>query len=106
MWQVLQASYDDPVSMIDLARSARCIYNVAGPYMLTPGEMMLDACCFAGTHYCDINGEIPWMVRQLDLHERAKECGSLICPAAAAAGCPPDLLTMLGANQIREQYGG
>jgi short subunit dehydrogenase-like uncharacterized protein len=103
--KIIQASYDDPVSMIDLARSARCIYNVAGPYLLTPGEMMLDACCFAGTHYVDINGEIPWMVRTLDLHERAKDCGSLICPAAAVAGGYPDLLISVCARETRHKYG-
>lgn len=103
--RILQASYDDPVSMIDLARSARCIYNVAGPYLLTPGEILLDACCFAGTHYCDINGEIPWMVRTLDLHERAKECGALIVPASAVAGGYPDLLVSLCARETRQKYG-
>jgi len=102
---ILKASYDDPVSMIDLARSARCIYNVAGPYMLTPGEIMIDACCFAGTHYCDINGEIPWMHRITDLHERAKDCHSIICPASAVAGGYPDILLSLCAKQIRDDYG-
>merc|ERR1719160_2132717 len=91
--------------MIDLARSARCLYNVAGPYMQTPGEIMIDACCFAGTHYVDINGEIPWMHRTCELHERAKDCNSIICPAAAVAGGFPDLLLSLCAKQIRDEYG-
>jgi len=103
--RVIQASYDDPVTMIDLARSARCIYNVAGPYLLTPGEIMIDACCFAGTHYTDINGEIPWMHRVHELHERAKECKSLIVPAAAAAGGMPDILLSLCAKSIKQDYG-
>jgi hypothetical protein len=33
-------SYDDPYSIIDLVKSAKCIINVAGPYMLTQGELM------------------------------------------------------------------
>lgn len=63
---MLQMSYDDPYSVIDLVlasvkgwaislvsgpslarspahaevKSARCIINVAGPYMLTQGELM------------------------------------------------------------------
>jgi short subunit dehydrogenase-like uncharacterized protein len=103
--KVIAASYDDPVSMIDLARSARCIYNVAGPYILTPGEMMLDACCFFGTHYVDINGELPWMVRAQGLHERAKEAGSIIAPASACAGGFPDILVSLCAKEIKTKYG-
>ena len=41
---VLQMSYDDPVSVIDLAKSAKVVINVAGPYMLTQGELLIDAC--------------------------------------------------------------
>ena len=37
---VMQMSYDDPYSIIDLVKSAKCIINVAGPYMLTQGELM------------------------------------------------------------------
>ena len=46
---VFQMSYDDPYSMIDLVKSARCIINVAGPYMLTQGELMIDACISMGS---------------------------------------------------------
>ena len=41
-------------------RSAHVIVNVAGPYMLTQGELLLDCCCRCGTDYCDVSGEIPW----------------------------------------------
>lgn len=60
---VLQMSYDDPYSVIDLVKSARCVINVAGPYMLTQGELMIDCCISMGVHYCDISGEIPWSRR-------------------------------------------
>lgn len=103
--QVFQASYDDPVSMIDMAFRTRAIYNVAGPYLLTPGEIMLDACCFAGTHYVDINGEIPWMARIHELHERARDCNSIIAPASAAAGGMPDILLYMAAKKMREDSG-
>merc|ERR1719359_1691787 len=102
---ILTANYDEPVTMIDLAKSCRCILNVAGPYMLTPGEIMLDACCYAGTHYVDINGEIPWFFRTLDLDKRARASNTLIAPASAPAGGLPDLLTFLCHKQIKEEYG-
>jgi short subunit dehydrogenase-like uncharacterized protein len=102
---VFQASYDDPVSMIDMAFRTRAIYNVAGPYLLTPGEIMIDACCFGGTHYVDINGEIPWMARVNDLHERAKDCNAIIAPASAAAGGFPDVLLYMAAKMMREDHG-
>ena len=60
---------DDPFAILVLTktyaarlrcRSAHVIVNVAGPYMLTQGELLLDCCCRCGTDYCDVSGEIPW----------------------------------------------
>mmetsp|Transcript_69182 Transcript_69182/g.130396 ORF Transcript_69182/g.130396 Transcript_69182/m.130396 type:complete len:549 (-) Transcript_69182:109-1755(-) len=102
---VLSATYDDPMTMMDLAKSARAIINVAGPYMLNPGELLIDSCCWSGTHYFDINGEIPWMLRCCELHQRAIDGDVMICPAAAVAGCYPQILTELLFQKIQEEYG-
>lgn len=102
---IIRASYDDVVSVIDLAKSAHVIINVAGPYMLTQGEILIDACIRNGTHYCDVSGEIPWSKRCVDLHERAKKTNAKICPSAAVAGGYPDFLVSVCAKSIRENYG-
>merc|ERR1719506_2209680 len=102
---VLRASFDDVVSMADLARSAHVIINVAGPYMLTEGEVMIDACCHMGTHYCDISGEIPWTLRILDLHKHAIKHGTFVIPSAASAGGYPDMAVYMCAQQIRQDFG-
>lgn len=102
---IIAASYDDPISMIDLARYGKVILNVAGPYMLTPGEMLLDACCYARTHYVDINGEIPWWYRTLHLDKRARASGTIISPSAAPAGGIPDCSVNILAKRIRQQFG-
>lgn len=102
---ILQASYDDPVTMIDLARSAYVIVNVAGPYMLAQGEVMIDACCLCGTDYCDVAGEIPWTMRALELHERAKKGKACIIPSAAVAGGYPDIMTFTLAQNLRKETG-
>lgn len=102
---ILEASFDDVVSLMDLARSAFVIINVAGPYMLAQGEMLIDACCRAGTSYVDVSGEIPWTVRALDLHEHAQKGKACIVPSAAVAGGYPDLLTLLCAKKIRDEHG-
>jgi len=103
---VLRASFDDVVSMADLARSAHVIINVAGPYMLTEGEIMIDACCHMGTHYLDISGEIPWTLRVLELHKHAMKHNTFIVPSAASAGGFPDMAVYLCAQKIREEFGG
>jgi len=92
-------------SMIDLAKSAHVIVNVAGPYMATEGEVLIDACIHMKTHYCDISGEIPWSRRTMDLHNYAKEAGVFIVPSSAAAGGYPDLGTYIIAKKMREEYG-
>lgn len=102
---ILSANYDEPVTMIDLAKSAKVILNVAGPYMLTPGEIMLDACCYTGTHYLDINGEIPWFFRTFDLDKRARAANTLIIPSSAPAGGIPDLLIWLCHQAVKKECG-
>jgi len=102
---ILQASYDDVVSVIDLAKSAHVIINVAGPYSLAQGEVLIDACAHVGTHYCDVSGELPWSLRTLELHEHARQGGSLISPSSAVAGAVADVLVYLCAKKAREDYG-
>jgi short subunit dehydrogenase-like uncharacterized protein len=102
---ILQASYDDVVSVIDLAKSAHVIINVAGPYSLAQGEVLIDACCHVGTHYCDVSGELPWTLRTLELHDHAKQGGAIISPSSAVAGQITDMHTFLFAKKARELYG-
>jgi short subunit dehydrogenase-like uncharacterized protein len=102
---VIGARFDDVVSIIDMVKSAHVIINVAGPYMATQGEILVDACVHLKCHYCDISGEIPWSVRLLDLHKYAKDAGVFLCPSSASAGGYPDLGVYLCAKKLREEYG-
>jgi len=102
---IIQASYDDIVSMVDLARSAHVILNVAGPYTLAQGEKLIDACCLCGTDYGDVSGEIPWTLRALELDAHAKAGGAIICPSSAVAGAYTDMLVYLCAKYMRETHG-
>eukprot|EP00747_Dinoflagellata_sp_TGD_P026821 gnl/TRDRNA2_/TRDRNA2_132197_c0_seq4.p1 gnl/TRDRNA2_/TRDRNA2_132197_c0~~gnl/TRDRNA2_/TRDRNA2_132197_c0_seq4.p1 ORF type:complete len:572 (-),score=142.14 gnl/TRDRNA2_/TRDRNA2_132197_c0_seq4:103-1818(-) len=102
---IIQASYDDPQSVIDMCKSAHVILNVAGPYMLTQGEVLVDSCIHCGAHYVDINGEIPWKLRIKEMHDMATKNGVSIVPSSAPAGGYPDLLTFICADTIKKQYG-
>jgi len=102
---VLSASFDDCFSIINMVKSAHVIINVAGPYMLTQGEILIDACIQMGTHYVDISGEIPWSLRVLDLHEYAIRNNVFVIPSAASAGGYPDLGVYLCAKKLREDFG-
>jgi len=102
---ILSAQYDNIVSVIDMVKSARVIINVAGPYMLTEGELLVDACIWLKTDYVDISGEVPYSLKVYDLHKQAKDANVMICPSAANAGGLPDMGIYLVAKKLRDDYG-
>lgn len=101
---ILTASFDDVVSIIDIVKSAHVIVNCAGPYMLTEGEVLIDACVWCKTDYVDISMEIPWTLRLKELHRYALEAGVMIVPSCAGTAYS-DLGVMMLAKKIREDYG-
>jgi len=101
---ILQMSYDDVYSIIDLVKSARVIVNLAGPYMLTQGELLIDACVCMGVHYVDVSGEIPWTLRIKDLHKYALKERVFVVPSAGTAGGYPDLGVYHCARHARREY--
>lgn len=101
---VLEASFDDCVSIVELVKSAHVIVNAAGPYMLTEGEVLIDACIWCKTDYVDISQEIPWSLRIKELHKYARDAGVMIVPSAAGTAYA-DLGTFLLAKKLREDYG-
>lgn len=101
---ILAAGFDDCVSIINLVKSAHVIVNVAGPYMLTEGEVLVDACIWCKTDYVDISQEIPWSQRIKELHKYAVDAGVMIVPSAAGTAYA-DLGAFLLAKKLREDYG-
>merc|ERR1712151_430970 len=101
---ILTASFDDVVSIIDLVKSASVIVNCAGPYMLTEGEVLIDACIWCKTDYIDISQEIPWSLRTKELHKYAVDAGVMVVPSCAS-NAYSDLGVFLLAKKIRDDYG-
>merc|ERR1712190_77392 len=101
---ILSASFDDVVSIIDLVKSARVIVNCAGPYMLTEGEILIDACIWCKTDYIDISQEIPWTLRIKELHKYAVDANVMVVPSCAS-NAYSDLGVMMLAKKIRDDYG-
>jgi len=101
---VLTASFDDVVSIIDMVKSAHVIVNCAGPYMLTEGEVLIDACIWCKTDYVDISAEIPWSLRIKELHRYAVEAGVAVVPSCTGTAYA-DLGVMMLAEKLRDDYG-
>lgn len=102
---IIAARFDDLVSVIDMVKACRVMVNVAGPYMLTEGELLIDACIYLKTDYVDISGEVPHSMKVYELHKHAKEANVMVVASAAAAGGYPDLGIFLCAKKLRDDYG-
>jgi len=101
---ILTASFDDVVSLVDLVKSAGVIVNCAGPYMLTEGEVLVDACIWCKTDYVDLSQELPWSQRILQLHKYAAEAGSMVVPGAAG-NAYADLGVFTLAEKLKKDFG-
>merc|ERR1712187_545219 len=101
---ILTASFDDVVSIIDLVKSASVIVNCAGPYMLTEGEVLIDACIWCKTDYIDVSQEVPWSLRIAELHKYARDANVIILPSAAG-NAYSDLGVFMLAKKIKEDFG-
>lgn len=81
----------DPAAMQSLARRTAVVCTTAGPFARY-GSALVAACADAGTHYCDLTGEVPWMRRMIDAHHaRARETGARIVHTCGFDSIPSDL---------------
>ncbi|HSN29145.1 MAG TPA: hypothetical protein VLT45_22810, partial [Kofleriaceae bacterium] len=76
-----------------IAARARTVCTTVGPYGKY-GSALVAACAEAGTHYCDLTGEVNWMREMIDAHHvRAAETGARIVHACGFDSIPSDLGT-------------
>ena len=93
---VLDATDDDAVA--DLAGRTRVVVTTVGPYMLY-GRGLAAACAAAGTHYCDLTGEVLFVHQSIaENHEVAKRTGARIVHACGVDSIPSDLGVLLTAR--------
>lgn len=84
---LIVADADDPG---ELARSARVVCTTVGPYR-KGGLKLVDACVEAGTHYCDLTGEILFSHEAVARHAAAKASGARIVLSCGFDSIPSDL---------------
>lgn len=95
----------DEGAMAALAASARVVCTTVGPYARY-GSNLVAACARAGTHYCDLTGEIHWMRRMIDAHEdAARTSGARIVFACGFDCIPSDLGTFFVQAEMRARHG-
>lgn len=95
----------DPAAMRELAARTNVVCTAAGPFARYGSELVA-ACAEAGTHYCDLTGEVPWMRRMIDAHhERAQATGARIVHTCGFDSIPSDLGTWATQQAFIAQFG-
>jgi short subunit dehydrogenase-like uncharacterized protein len=102
---ILIADSFDLTSLRQLAERTRVICSTVGPYALY-GSKLVTACASAGTHYCDLTGEVHWIRQMIDAeHANALHTGARIVHACGFDSIPSDLGVYWLQGQMRERHG-
>jgi len=102
---LLTADSADADSLQALAQQARVICSTVGPYSLY-GSDLVAACAGAGTHYCDLTGEVPWIARMIAAHQdTAERSGARIVHCCGFDSIPSDLGTWFVQDAMLREHG-
>jgi short subunit dehydrogenase-like uncharacterized protein len=102
---VIEADALDQAAMAKVAAETRVVCTTVGPYALY-GEALVDACARAGTHYCDLTGEVPFIRGSIDRnHEEAKRTGARIVHCCGFDSIPSDLGTLYLQHELVARTG-
>jgi len=100
---ILVGDAADPASLDAIARRTRVVGTTVGPYAKYGSELVA-ACVRAGTHSCDLTGEVPWIRRMIDAHdEAARASGARIVHCCGFDSIPSDLGTWMMHQAMRER---
>ena len=88
-----------------LASRTRVVLTTVGPYALY-GSALVAACVNAGTHYCDLAGEVQWIQKMIDKHHaRAIETGAKIVHCCGFDSVPMDIGVWFLQDAAKEKFG-
>ncbi|WFD00176.1 hypothetical protein MYAM1_002923 [Malassezia yamatoensis] len=103
---LMEASASDKASLQRMARSAKVVINMVGPYSLLGGFDVAKAVAEAGTGYVDLTGETDVFAHLArELHGQAKQTGAVIIPSAGFDCVPFDIGTYFAAQEIKKKLG-
>jgi len=94
-WPLVTADSTDAASMAALAGSTRVVATTVGPYARY-GMALVEACARAGTHYCDLTGEVLFVHEAIERFDGvARESGARIVHSCGYDSIPSDLGVLL-----------
>ena len=99
------AGADDEATLRPMVERTRVVCSTVGPYLLY-GDLLVDLCAEAGTHYCDLAGEVPWIRKMIDRnHATAKASGARLVHACGFDSVPSDLGCFMVQQAARALHG-
>lgn len=99
------ADSSDRASLEAMVGDAKVICTTVGPYAKYGSELVA-ACAAAGTHYCDLTGEVQWVRRMIDAHhEAAKASGARIVTCCGFDSIPSDIGTWMMVQESVKRFG-
>jgi short subunit dehydrogenase-like uncharacterized protein len=102
---ILVADALDPAACAEVARRTRVVCTTVGPFSKY-GSALVAACAEAGTHYCDLTGEVHWMRAMIDAHHaRAQASGARIVHTCGFDSIPSDLGAWATQQEFHRRFG-
>ncbi|MEJ6539403.1 MAG: saccharopine dehydrogenase NADP-binding domain-containing protein, partial [Halioglobus sp.] len=102
---ILIADSNDPDSLATLVQKAHVICTTVGPYAKY-GTTLVESCVEAGTHYCDLTGEVQWMARVIPKYQKAAEAsGARIVHTCGFDSVPFDMGNWYLQQVMLERHG-
>lgn len=101
----LVADAADESALQAMCTQTRVIVSTVGPYALY-GSPLVKVCAESGTDYCDLTGEIQWVVKMIEMHEAtARKTGARIVHCCGFDSIPSDLGVHFLQLQANKQFG-
>ena len=102
---IVVADSNDPQSLQALVTQTRVLCTTVGPYAMY-GTPVVAACVAAGTHYCDLTGEVQWMAKVISQYQNAAlESGARIVHTCGFDSIPFDLGVWLLQDTMMKRHG-
>jgi short subunit dehydrogenase-like uncharacterized protein len=102
---MLIADSADPDSLARLVQQTNVMCTTVGPYAKY-GTPLVAACVEAGTHYCDLTGEVQWMAQVIPQYQQAAEAsGARIIHTCGFDSVPFDMGNWYLQQVMFERHG-
>lgn len=101
----LIADSKDRPSLDALVEQTAVVCTTVGPYAKYGSELVA-ACVNAGTHYCDLSGEVPWMHDMIGKHsDQAQSSGARIVHCCGFDSIPSDMGVHFLQKECEKRFG-